>query len=173
MAQEGSRLAEAAARLYEALAARGLKIVCAESCTGGLVAAAITDIPGSSAVLWGGVVSYSNECKTGLLGVKPETLAAHGAVSPEVAAEMAEGALAASAGGAELSLAITGIAGPEGGSPQKPVGTVCFAWRSGSGSGAEARELFRGDRAAVREAAAIRAMEGATELASELRPRRE
>jgi competence/damage-inducible protein CinA C-terminal domain len=164
-----AELGAAATRLYEEFSRRGLMLVCAESCSGGLVAAAITDIPGSSGVLWGGVVSYSNECKVKLLGVKPESLAAHGAVSREVAAEMAEGALAVSAAqagrGADIALAITGIAGPEGGSPTKPVGTVWFAWRGRDGRGSEELMLFPGDRAAVREAAARHALEGATRLA--------
>jgi PncC family amidohydrolase len=161
-----SGIGAAAADLFAALAERGLRLACAESCTGGLVTAAITDIPGSSAVLWGGVVSYSNECKERLLGVKGEVLAANGAVSREVAAQMAEGVLAASGeGGADIALAITGIAGPDGGSEEKPVGTVWFAWRTRDGRGSEACERFTGDRGAVRESAAMRALEGASKLA--------
>lgn len=103
--------------------ALGLTIATAESCTGGMVAVALSDIPGSSAVLDRGYVTYSNEAKQEMLGVKPETLAAHGAVSEEVASEMAEGALARS--GTQLAISITGIAGP-GGSDFKPEGRVCF-----------------------------------------------
>lgn len=161
----------AVAELFATFSERGLRLACAESCTGGLVAAAITDMPGSSAVLWGGIVSYSNECKERLLGVKPETLAACGAVSREVASQMAEGVLAASGeGGADIALAITGIAGPDGGSDEKPVGTVWLAWRARDGRGSEERELFSGNRAHVRAAAAMRALEGASELARAMRP---
>jgi nicotinamide-nucleotide amidase len=168
--EKAAALEAAAAELLALLAARGLRIACAESCTGGLVTASITAIPGSSAALWGGIVSYSNECKEALLGVRPETLSAFGAVSREVAIEMALGTLAASSiagGGADISLAITGIAGPDGGSAEKPVGTVWFAWRRRDGSGSEARALFPGNRKAVREAAALRALEGAAALARE------
>jgi nicotinamide-nucleotide amidase len=108
-----------------ALAVRSRAVVStAESCTGGMVAAAITDVPGSSQVFDRGFVTYSNAAKQAMLGVRPETLAAHGAVSQEVAREMAEGALARSA--ATLAVAVTGIAGP-GGSGLKPEGRVCFA----------------------------------------------
>ena len=165
----GGRLGEAAEELLGVLGARGLKLVCAESCTGGLVTAAITDIPGSSDVLWGGVASYSNECKTRLLGVPEELLAAVGAVSREVAASMALGALEASgAEGADLSLAITGIAGPGGGSEEKPVGLVYFAWASRSGVEREARRVFSGDRGGIREAAALEAMSVASQVAAEI-----
>jgi len=136
------------------------------------VTAALTDIPGSSEVLWGGVAAYSNECKVQLLGVPRETIETRGAVSPEVAAAMAEGMLKASGpeDGAEMSLAITGIAGPGGGSADKPVGLVCFAWRSRSGTGREETVVFEGDRKAVREAAALRAIEVATEMAERSQP---
>ncbi len=110
--------------LLEAARAKGLRIAAAESCTGGLVAAALTDLPGSSDMFDRGFVTYSNAAKVDLLGVREATLAAHGAVSEPVAVEMAEGALARSA--ADLAVAITGIAGP-GGSEHKPEGRVCFA----------------------------------------------
>lgn len=113
-----------AAQVLEAAKARGTMIATAESCTGGMVAAALTDIAGSSAVVECGFVTYSNAAKTRMLGVAPETLATHGAVSEAVAREMASGALAHSA--ARLAVAITGIAGP-GGSEHKPEGRVCFA----------------------------------------------
>jgi nicotinamide-nucleotide amidase len=149
--------------LFEALSARNLVIACAESCTGGLLTAALTDIAGSSKVLWGGVVAYSNECKEKLLGVSPEILASKGAVSRETARAMAEGMLRAS--GADIALSITGIAGPEGGSAEKPVGLVWFAWRAVSGSGSEAQMRFPGDRTQVREAAVETALAGALSLA--------
>lgn len=103
---------------------RQLKIAMAESCTGGLVAACLTAIAGSSDVVDRGFVTYSNEAKADMLGVRPDLIAAHGAVSVEVAQAMAQGALAHSH--ADIALSITGIAGPGGGSPQKPIGTVCF-----------------------------------------------
>jgi competence/damage-inducible protein CinA C-terminal domain len=159
------RVEQAAVALFEALESKGLTIACAESCTGGLVTAAITDIPGASKVLWGGVASYSNEAKEKLLGVSSETLAEYGAVSREVAAEMAKGILEASE--ADLALAITGIAGPEGGSEEKPVGLVWFAFRGAEGESWEESRVFPGDRAEIREAAAERALRGAAELARE------
>jgi nicotinamide-nucleotide amidase len=159
----GEGVERAARELFEALSARNLVLACAESCTGGLLTAALTDIPGSSKVLWGGVVSYSNECKEKLLGVSPEILSSKGAVSKETARAMAEGALRAS--GADIALSITGIAGPDGGSAEKPVGLVCFAWRSASGSGSEAQMRFQGDRRRVREAAVEAALAGALSLA--------
>ena len=118
-------LSEHASALVRRYAARGWKIATAESCTGGLVAGLLTDIPGSSAVVERGFVTYSNEAKTELIGVPAELIATHGAVSEAVARAMAEGALARSH--ADVAVAITGIAGPDGGSEQKPVGTVVFA----------------------------------------------
>ena len=113
-----------AAALLEACEARGLMIATAESCTGGMIIAALTDIAGSSAVVDRGFVTYSNEAKKDMLGVHEETLKAHGAVSRETALEMAAGALAHSR--ASLALAVTGVAGPGGGSAEKPVGLVWF-----------------------------------------------
>jgi nicotinamide-nucleotide amidase len=166
-------LAAAARRLFEELKARSLMLACAESCTGGLVTAALTDIPGSSEVLWGGIAAYSNECKTRLLGVPREAIESHGAVSIEVAIAMAEGALRAGGPGAaiDLSLAITGIAGPGGGSEAKPVGLVCFAWRARTSEGRQESLIFPGGRKAVREAAALHALNVAASLAASL-PRR-
>ena len=109
----------------QALAARGLRLACAESCTGGGIAHALTAVPGSSAWFERGFVTYSNAAKEQLLGVQPATLAAHGAVSAETAHEMARGGLAAC--DADLALSVTGIAGPDGGTPDKPVGTVWIA----------------------------------------------
>lgn len=118
----------------ELLRERGLTLALAESCTGGLVGHLVTEVPGASAYFLLGVAAYRNEAKTALLGVRPETLAAHGAVSPETAAEMAEGVRRRA--GADLGLSTTGIAGPGGGTPEKPVGTVCvgLAWEGGTWS---------------------------------------
>lgn len=115
-----------AAALVAALKARGLRISFAESCTGGLCAAGIVAVPDASSVLDASFVTYANEAKTALVGVDPDTLAAHGAVSEEVAGEMAAGAAAAS--GADVGVGISGIAGPTGGTKEKPVGTVCFGF---------------------------------------------
>ena len=114
----------------ELLTQRGLTLALAESCTGGLVGNRITNVPGSSAYLKGGIVAYSNEVKQQSLDVRSETLAAHGAVSEEAAVEMATGVRRVL--GADIGLAVTGIAGPEGGTPDKPVGTVCFALATAS-----------------------------------------
>jgi nicotinamide-nucleotide amidase len=136
---------------------RGWWLSCAESCTGGGIAAALTDVAGSSAWFDRGFVSYSNQAKQEMLGVSADTLAAFGAVSRETALEMATGALARSA--AQLSVAVTGIAGPGGGSPDKPVGTVWIAWASGERVDAVC-EHFSGDRAAVRAATVDSALRG-------------
>ena len=124
------------------------KVVTAESCTGGLVAAAITSLPGSSQWFEGGYVTYSNEAKHQDLGVPLELIEQYGAVSREVAYAMASGAKEKTP--AQLSLAITGIAGPEGGSADKPVGTVWFAWGLADGSIQTEKVLFTGDRQSVR-----------------------
>jgi nicotinamide-nucleotide amidase len=145
-----------------ALLARGKTLVTAESCTGGWVAKACTELPGSSRWFAGGVVTYSDELKQVLLGVAPETLASFGAVSESVVREMASGALARLGG--DLSLAVSGIAGPDGGTADKPVGLVWFAWASRRGrTGAVVRaatETFPGSRADVRRAAVLRALAG-------------
>lgn len=129
---------------------KGVMVACAESCTGGMVAAALTDLPGSSAMLDRGFVTYTNAAKVEMLGVLPATLEAHGAVSEEVAAEMAQGALAHS--DAQLAVSITGIAGP-GGSDFKPEGRVCFAVASGDQVQVETQEFGAVGRDAVRSAA--------------------
>ena len=144
---------------------RGLKrakarLVTAESCTGGWVAQAVTSIAGSSAWFERGFVTYSNAAKRELLGVKARTLRKHGAVSEETAREMARGALARSKG--TLALAVTGIAGPGGGSPDKPVGMVCFAWADRKKLRSETRR-FSGDRENVRRKSVVRALEGVLE----------
>jgi nicotinamide-nucleotide amidase len=118
-------LVEAARKVVEASRAAGLRLAVAESCTGGLVAAALTEIPGSSDVLEAGFITYANEAKTGLLGVSEDVVETFGAVSIAVAWGMAQGALKHS--GADTAVAVTGIAGPGGGSDKKPVGTVIFA----------------------------------------------
>jgi nicotinamide-nucleotide amidase len=145
-------LREYAAHLIRAYAERGLRIATAESCTGGLVAALLTEIPGSSAVLERGFVTYSNEAKSELIGVPPELIASHGAVSEPVARAMAEGALAHSR--VEVAVAITGIAGPSGGTATKPVGLVHFACAR-TGAGIKHLERRYGDlgRAGIRERA--------------------
>jgi nicotinamide-nucleotide amidase len=136
------------ARLALALPARGWLLATAESCTGGLIAASCTDLAGSSAWFDRAVVSYSNEAKTELLGVGADLIAAHGAVSEPVARAMAEGVLARSK--ATVAVAVTGIAGPGGGSPDKPVGTVWLAWACRGQATQAERHVFAGDRAAVR-----------------------
>ena len=140
-----------------ACAAADLKLATAESCTGGLVAACLTAVAGASAWVERGFVTYSNQAKTEMLGVPAEMLAAHGAVSPEVAAAMATGALAHSH--AEVAVAITGIAGPGGGTPAKPVGLVYLAAARTGRAPLELRLVLPGDRDTVRHAATARALE--------------
>ena len=142
---------------------RGWRLASAESCTGGLIAAACTDLAGSSAWFERGFVTYSNESKTGMLGVPASLIAQHGAVSQEVALSMVHGALAHSP--AQVSLAVTGIAGPGGGSTEKPVGTVWFAWATPDGNWAEV-QTFLGDRAAVRCATVAHSLRRLQELLS-------
>jgi nicotinamide-nucleotide amidase len=154
-------LAQRSAELGALLAARGQRIAAAESCTGGLVAAAITATAGSSGWFDAGFVCYSNPVKVALLGVPESTLAAHGAVSEATARAMAEGARERS--GADLAVAVTGIAGPGGAVPGKPVGTVCLAWAvRGGGTDALTRH-FPGNRAQVRRLATLAALDGAIE----------
>ena len=146
---------EAAAALLDDLRAHGVTVATAESCTGGLIAAALTEIAGSSDVVDRGFVTYSNAAKMELLGVPEELLAAHGAVSEPVARAMAEGALKRALAG--IAVSVTGVAGPGGGSAEKPVGTVWFGCAlRGSATHAE-RQVFPGDRAAIRAATVLRA----------------
>jgi nicotinamide-nucleotide amidase len=147
-----------AADLIELYRHSRLKLTTAESCTGGLVAALLTEIPGSSAVVERGFVTYSNEAKQELLGVEPAVLMAHGAVSAEVARAMARGALDHSL--ADVAVAITGIAGPGGGAAEKPVGLVYFA-AAARGGGLAACEQRFGElgRAAIRRASVLQALE--------------
>jgi nicotinamide-nucleotide amidase len=147
-----------------ALLSRQLKVTCAESCTGGMISAAITSVAGSSDWFDRGFVTYSNGAKTDLLGVPNKLIKSHGAVSESVAAAMVEGALLAS--GASLAVAVTGIAGPTGGTPDKPVGTVCFAWGSQGGWRRVSTQHLDGDRHAVRSRSVLVALEGLLEAAS-------
>jgi nicotinamide-nucleotide amidase len=151
-----------AARTGRRLQAAKAMLVTAESCTGGWVAQAVTAVAGSSAWFERGFVTYSNAAKQELLGVSQRTLKKHGAVSEQTAREMAAGALKRSR--ATVALAVTGIAGPGGGSADKPVGMVCFAWaRKGMLPRSETRR-FRGGREAVRRRSVVRALEGVLEL---------
>ncbi|HLT91471.1 MAG TPA: nicotinamide-nucleotide amidohydrolase family protein [Woeseiaceae bacterium] len=155
------RIGSAAADIVRQMTESGATLATAESCTGGWIAKAITDVPGSSAVLGYGIVSYSNDAKESLLGVRAGTLAEHGAVSEAVVREMAEGVLALS--GADYAVAVSGIAGPGGGTPDKPVGTVWFAWaRVSGGRPAVEAAVHRldGDRDAVRRGSVLLALEG-------------
>lgn len=154
-------LAEA---LVTELAASGKAVATAESCTGGWIAKAITDIPGSSAVFGYGVVSYANGAKESMIGVKNPTLEAHGSVSSEVVEEMAKGTLRLS--GADIAVAVSGVAGPTGGTEEKPVGYVWFAWAKRDGSKVRVEsscEQFSGDRELVREASVAHALQGVRE----------
>lgn len=159
MAAGDPQIADLAQRLAGVLTATGMRIAIAESCTGGWIAKALTDLPGSSAWFGYGFITYSNAAKVALLGVSEETLAGQGAVSEDVAEQMATGARLAS--GAEIALAVTGIAGPAGGSAEKPVGTVCLAWAGPGVQLASTTRQFSGDRAAVRRQSVIAALEGA------------
>jgi nicotinamide-nucleotide amidase len=143
------------------------RLVTAESCTGGWIGKVLTDVPGSSRWYLGGVISYSNTLKQSLLGVLPSTLARHGAVSGETAREMAIGALETLGG--HIAIAVTGIAGPDGAQPDKPVGTVWFGWAWHAGDAIETRlqiETFAGDREAVRRQSVARALTGLLTLAN-------
>jgi nicotinamide-nucleotide amidase len=146
-----------AAALLERYRQAKLRIVTAESCTGGMVAARLTDIAGASDVVERGFVTYSNEAKTEMLGVSTTLLAQYGAVSAQVARSMAEGAL--SHARADVAIAITGIAGPGGATAGKPVGLVYLAIARHGGDTKVERQHFGGDRQAVREAASERALE--------------
>ncbi len=144
-------------QLAATLEARGWMMASAESCTGGMIAARCTDLAGSSRWFERGFVTYSNAAKSELLGVPAQLIEQHGAVSEAVAHAMARGA--ADHAGVQVSVAVTGIAGPSGGSTDKPVGTVCFGWNVGGQVSTE-RRVFAGDRAAVREASVVHALQG-------------
>lgn len=150
-----------AATLVGELTASSKAVCTAESCTGGWIAKAITDIPGSSVVFHYGIVSYSNGAKESVLGVQNQTLEDYGAVSEPVVEEMAEGALHLS--GADIGVAVSGVAGPDGGSKEKPVGTVWFAWAvrdHGKVKTDTSCQHFDGDRDLVRELTVVYAMQG-------------
>ena len=148
---------ELARRLGVRLKAANEILATAESCTGGWAAQVVTSVAGSSAWFDRGFVTYSNAAKQELLGVRTDTLQAHGAVSEQTAREMARGALERSK--ATVAVSITGVAGPAGGTPEKPVGTVCFAWARGSAVRSETRR-FAGDRESIRRQSVILALEG-------------
>jgi nicotinamide-nucleotide amidase len=151
-------LIELASSLGNALKARRILMATAESCTGGWVGRIVTAVPGSSHWYDRGFITYTNQSKQDMLGVSAETLELHGAVSEETVREMAEGAITHSQ--AELSVAISGIAGPSGGSPNKPVGTVCLAWAGGDKATTSMTCHFAGDREQVRYQAVQTALEG-------------
>jgi nicotinamide-nucleotide amidase len=144
------------------LKAQGRMLATAESCTGGWVAQAVTAIAGSSDWFDRGFVTYSDAAKREMLGVSAGTLATHGAVSEQTAREMAAGALAHSR--AQVALAITGIAGPSGGSPEKPVGTVCFAWSLNDAAPMAQTRRFEGDRESVRRQSVMFALQTLLQL---------
>jgi len=147
-----------AERVGAALRRRGVVLATAESCTGGWLAQAITSVAGSSEWFDRGYVTYSNGAKGEMLGVRDETLRKHGAVSEETAREMAAGALARSRAG--IAVAITGVAGPSGGTAEKPVGTVCFAWARSDGTPQTETRRFAGDREGVRRQSVVVALAG-------------
>jgi len=147
-----------------ALKARGWMLATAESCTGGWAGQAVTMVPGSLQWFERGFIVYTNDAKQEMLGVKKATLDQYGAVSEQTAAEMALGALTHSH--AQIALAVTGIAGPDGGSADKPVGTVCFAWCVRDGTPATATHRFLGDRDAVRRQSVARALSGVLDLST-------
>lgn len=159
-----------ASRLGEALCARGIFMATAESCTGGWVSKVVTDIPGSSAWFDCGFVVYNRNAKHGMLGVPMDMIETHGEVSEPVVRALAQGALSKSR--AALSIAISGIAGPTGGSEEKPVGTVCFAWGMADMVAGMVRNIkvesavqhFDGDRESVRRQAVAHALQGALDI---------
>ena len=151
-------LRRGAESVAEILIARGQTMVAAESCTGGWIAKTLTDSAGSSAWFECGVVAYSYEAKESLLGVQPQTLERTGAVSQETVVEMVSGALARY--GATVAVAVTGIAGPSGGTPGKPVGTVWIGWKRRGGYARSELFHFKGDREAVRRQTVAAALEG-------------
>ena len=155
-----------AAELGRRLLARGWRVAAAESCTGGLVAGAITAIAGSSDWFERGFITYSNAAKREMLGVPAELIDRHGAVSEPVAAAMAAGAVAS--GAADCALSVTGVAGPGGGTATKPVGMVCFGWIARGSQPRTATLHLPGDRAAVRDASVEASLSGLLELIGEV-----
>jgi len=157
-------LKEIAKTLSKRVSAMGVSLATAESCTGGWIAKVLTDLPGSSAWLDRGFVTYTNESKREMLGVQAATLEAYGAVSEQTVREMVLGALNKSQ--ASIAVAVSGVAGPSGAMPGKPVGTVCFAWAQREGGVQTCREQFSGDRDQVRRQAVARALTGIIDLLS-------
>jgi nicotinamide-nucleotide amidase len=158
----GTALYELAVSVGRALETRGLMLATAESCTGGWVAEAVTMVPGSSAWFDRGFVTYTYISKSEMLDVKAQTLERHGAVSEPIVREMVEGALAHSR--AQIALAVSGTAGPGGGTVEKPVGTVCFAWAASARPTVSETRWYAGDREAVRRQAVVRALDGVLAL---------
>jgi nicotinamide-nucleotide amidase len=156
------RMEALARKVGERLAELGMSMAVAESCTGGWICKAMTDIPGSSGCFDRGFITYSNEAKQEMLGVTAATLEAHGAVSEATVREMVQGALERSQ--ASVAVAISGIAGPSGGTAHKPVGTVWLAWQRAGEEARSRREHIDGDREQVRYQAVIIALEGVLEL---------
>ncbi len=161
MTSADQELEALALRLGRALLVRGWRVATAESCTGGWIAKTLTDVAGSSQWFDGSVVSYSNAAKTDLLGVSQDLLAAHGAVSEPVVRAMASSARERFH--TQLAMAVSGIAGPDGGTPDKPVGTVWFGWATPTGTGA-ARRAFAGGRESVRRQSVAFALEQLVDL---------
>ena len=159
------KLPALARRIGVRLKARGLELATAESCTGGWIAQTVTSVPGSSEWFDRGFVTYSNGAKKELLGVRARTLSRHGAVSEATAREMASGALARSR--AQVAVAVTGIAGPTGGTKEKPVGMVCFAWSRKGRVPESVTRRFSGDRESVRRQSVIAALQGLLERLGE------
>ena len=156
------KLESLSAELGELLTEKNLLFTSAESCTGGWVGQSVTGVPGSSKWYGTGFITYSNTAKTKVLGVKKETLRNYGAVSEEVVCEMVEGALSLS--NSQLGVAISGIAGPGGGSPDRPVGTVCIAWKLKDKQAIRSTFLFEGNRNEVRYKTVVKSLEEAIEL---------
>lgn len=157
-APDDAQLTDLGRQVAEILQQRGQMLVTAESCTGGWIAKTLTDIAGSSAWFEAGLVAYSYEAKQALLGVRPETLAEHGAVSRETVVEMVAGALARY--GASVAVAVTGIAGPGGATPGKPVGTIWIGWKRRGGYAQAEIFHFDGDREAVRRQTVAASLRG-------------
>ena len=158
---EDQTIRDLATQVVHDLSASGKAVSTAESCTGGWIAKALTDVPGSSSCFAYGIVSYSNGAKESMLGVQNETLVDNGAVSEPVVREMAEGALKLS--GADISVAVSGVAGPDGGTDEKPVGTVWFAWsvRGPKGLATDTDlQRFEGDRDSVRMQTVLHGLRG-------------
>ncbi len=156
------KLAKLSERVGTLLSDKGHILVTAESCTGGGIASAITDIAGSSAWFDCAFITYSNEAKTDMVDVNPETLDNYGAVSQETVTEMAAGAITNSRG--TVAVSVSGIAGPTGGTAEKPVGTVWFGWKIANEQEKQQKVCFSGDRQTVRQQACIYALEGLLEL---------